>query len=53
MLERTKAALSGDRRIMALLVAGWAAVAVVISLREPAAAPVVMVPMVVTLHRVM
>lgn len=38
---------------MTLLVAGWAAgaVAVVIVLRDPAAASVAMVPMVVTLHR--
>lgn len=52
MVSRRTRSPNGDRRMMALMVAGWAtAVAVVIVLRDPAAAPIAMVPMVVTLHR--
>lgn len=50
MVSRPKSWLSGDRRIVALLITGWAAVAAVMVLHGPAGA-VSMVPMVVTLHR--
>lgn len=50
MVRQQRRSPRGDRQVMALLIAGWAAVAAVVVFREPAAA-VSMVPMVVTLHR--